>query len=302
MHDEATTYYQDIIDQTRIGLMFLKNEFDFTPDIAWFIDPFGHSAASALILSKMGFKKIAFVRIDYKEKEFRKKNKSLEFYWFPYDKINNKAKIFTHVTFDHYCPPPSLDKFLSEEELSLPQDEIITRSNNLVKDLNLWNSGYKHNNVLLMYGCDFTFYKKNSNYLNLEKVMDFINNNQTINNIAYGNNTKKIVLKYSTPSRYFDEIFGQVENWPVYKNFDFFPYAEFTYSYWTGFYTSRPYLKGLVREAGNYLRSLSILSTELILKQKINNNNILFEDVSEEKKKLVENKYLSIKNNFLFIF
>jgi hypothetical protein len=43
MNDEATPYFQDIIDNLRIGLLFLKKEFDYTPKVAWYIDPFGHS-------------------------------------------------------------------------------------------------------------------------------------------------------------------------------------------------------------------------------------------------------------------
>lgn len=46
MHDEASAYYQDMIDQMRLGLLFLKNEFNVIPNVGWYIDPFGHSAAN----------------------------------------------------------------------------------------------------------------------------------------------------------------------------------------------------------------------------------------------------------------
>ena len=46
MHDEAAAYYQHMIDQTRLGLLYLKKEFNVYPDIGWYIDPFGHSAAN----------------------------------------------------------------------------------------------------------------------------------------------------------------------------------------------------------------------------------------------------------------
>ena len=46
MHDEAATYYQHMIDQMRLGLLFLKKEFNIIPDIGWYIDPFGHSASN----------------------------------------------------------------------------------------------------------------------------------------------------------------------------------------------------------------------------------------------------------------
>ena len=46
MHDEAASYYQHSIDNMRLGLMFLKREFNITPETAWSIDPFGHSSSN----------------------------------------------------------------------------------------------------------------------------------------------------------------------------------------------------------------------------------------------------------------
>lgn len=50
MHDEATTHYIDMIDQTTLGHRFIKEEFDVTPTVGWQIDPFGHSAVQAYLL------------------------------------------------------------------------------------------------------------------------------------------------------------------------------------------------------------------------------------------------------------
>ena len=49
MHDEATTHYQHIIDNMRLGLQFIKSEFNQTVTTAWFIDTFGHSSANVII-------------------------------------------------------------------------------------------------------------------------------------------------------------------------------------------------------------------------------------------------------------
>jgi alpha-mannosidase len=51
MHDEATAHYIDMIDQTTLGHRFIKEEFDVIPKIGWQIDPFGHSAVQAYLLS-----------------------------------------------------------------------------------------------------------------------------------------------------------------------------------------------------------------------------------------------------------
>lgn len=51
MHDEATTHYIDMIDQTTLGHRLIKELFNNTPRAGWQIDPFGHSAVQAYLLS-----------------------------------------------------------------------------------------------------------------------------------------------------------------------------------------------------------------------------------------------------------
>ena len=59
------THYVAMIDQTTVGHTFLKDEFDFTPRVGWQIDPFGHSATQAALLSaEVGFDALFFGRID----------------------------------------------------------------------------------------------------------------------------------------------------------------------------------------------------------------------------------------------
>ena len=60
----------------------MKN-FGIVPKHAWHADAFGHSAATVELFSRMGFKTIAFARIDDEEKVVRKNKKELEFIWQP---------------------------------------------------------------------------------------------------------------------------------------------------------------------------------------------------------------------------
>jgi len=48
MHDEATTNYNQILDQMRLGLEFLLKEFKIKPKVAWQLDPFGHSNTNVI--------------------------------------------------------------------------------------------------------------------------------------------------------------------------------------------------------------------------------------------------------------
>ena len=47
MNDEATPYYEDIIDQMTLGHKFLLETFNVKPTVGWQIDPFGHSSTQA---------------------------------------------------------------------------------------------------------------------------------------------------------------------------------------------------------------------------------------------------------------
>ena len=56
MHDEASPFYVEMVDQTTRGHDFLKAELGAVPKIGWQIDPFGHSAVQADLLSaELGF-------------------------------------------------------------------------------------------------------------------------------------------------------------------------------------------------------------------------------------------------------
>ena len=56
---------------------------------------------------------------------------------------------------------------------------------------------------------------------------------------------------YSTPSKYLDAV----KNMSLeLKTDDFFPYADCPHCYWTGYFTSRPALKGYVRKNNNLLQ------------------------------------------------
>ena len=66
MHDEAAAHYVAMVDQTTLGHAFLAREFGFQPRAGWQIDPFGHSATQAALLSHgAGFDALFFGRIDY---------------------------------------------------------------------------------------------------------------------------------------------------------------------------------------------------------------------------------------------
>lgn len=71
-----------MIDQTTLGHEFLKRELGVIPKVGWQLDPFGHSASQASLLTyKMGFDALFFGRMDYQELRLRQLQRSCEGLW-----------------------------------------------------------------------------------------------------------------------------------------------------------------------------------------------------------------------------
>lgn len=71
----------------------------------------------------------------------------------------------------------------------------------------------------------------------------------------------KVNVLYSTPSCYLSALHDANLTWPT-KSDDFFPYASGNHSYWTGYFTSRPTLKGFVRQSNGILQVGPAVGTE----------------------------------------
>ena len=66
------------------------------------------------------------------------------------------------------------------------------------------------------------------------------------------NQDHRVTTQYSTPSLYFRAKNAENLTWTV-TTADFFPYASAPHSYWTGYLTSRPALKRMVRTSSAFL-------------------------------------------------
>jgi len=215
-------------------------------------------------MAKLGFEYLVVARIDYKEKDIRKEKKELEFIWYPTWSLDRgQTKIFTYISHDHYSVDYKVFKnFLEEYNLKLNNyvNKIKLISEKAVEYFQNITKWYKTDHIFFFYGDDFTFQKANVSNINLEYIMDNINNNAEFNST--------LRMEYSTPTKYFAEIKKEYTNWPTYKDNDFFPYADKSFVYWTGFFTTRPYLKGLIRDAGKYLSNISKLMINELMKDR----------------------------------
>lgn len=273
MNDEATTHYQHVIDQMRLGMIFLKREFNYVPKTAWFLDPFGHSASNAYLMQKLNFENLVMVRIDFRDKKKRINNKELEFIWKPFDQVSKgKSAIFTHITYGHYSPDDGIFPGFFER-YALDSWRIKSLMKKIYNHFLEIAKAYRTNEIMFLYGDDFVFSSK-APFQNIEKLMQFFSEHEDYKD--------KINMVYSTPARYFNavkkKIYKEKIEMPQYVDKDFLPYADKPREYWTGYFTSRPYLKGLIKDAGNYLAQTSQLIFNFLLR----NNKGIFFDYSKE--------------------
>ncbi|KAF7635204.1 Alpha-mannosidase [Meloidogyne graminicola] len=255
--DEACTHYYELIDQYGLGLRKLANKYKRCgiPKIAWQIDPFGHSIEHANIL--IGYEALFFSRMHYLELEKRIQNKSLE--------ITFSRGTYTQpkgFCFDPLCPQfdiiidnPELDGYNIENKLN----DFINIVNEQVAKIQ------KHNHVLITMGGDFTYSNAELWFDNLDKL------------ILASNKITNIKIFYSTPSCYLKALHETTKpNFPK-RDGDFFPYADQFDRYWTGYFSSKPSLKGIIRKSSSLLQVTRSLYALMKVKTNLNSEKLKME-------------------------
>ncbi|XP_051127486.1 alpha-mannosidase isoform X2 [Andrographis paniculata] len=246
MHDEATTHYIDMIDQTTLGHQLIKSQFNKTPRAGWQIDPFGHSAVQAYLLtSELGFDSVHFARIDYQDRAKRKEDKSLEVIWQGSRTFGSSSQIFANAFPVHYSPPTGFH-FEVNDDFSPVQDDphifdfnVDERVNDFIAAAMTQANVTRTNHIMWTMGDDFQYQYAESWFKQMDKLIHYVNKDGRVNAL------------YSTPTIYTDAKHAANESFPL-KLDDYFPYADDENSYWTGFFTSRPALKRYVRALSGY--------------------------------------------------
>lgn len=214
MQCEATPHYLDMIDQTTLGHRFLKEEFageTAVPKIGWQLDPFGHSATQATLLSaEVGFRGLFFGRIDHDDLDRRKKEKSVEFIWRPSESLGPTSQVFSGLTGSYdgnYGPPHGFcfDSVTCHDVMT--EDRVPEFIDRLTEQFGSTNG----NNIMLTMGGDFSYMNAESWYSNMDKLIDWVNN-------AAGSEYN---VFYSTPEKYLQSKIDEDLEWTL-KIDDFF--------------------------------------------------------------------------------
>eukprot|EP01084_Bolivina_argentea_P281182 481054_1 len=277
MNDEANPNAASEIRQMMDGAQFILYNFgqNSYPNTGWHIDPFGSSYVTAGMWGQIGFDTFGINRISYKDKDQRKKDKRLEFMWKGSNSLGEESWIWTHIMDSYYCTPNEIyfngldgrwyeqnEKWIvTNDKLPSYPTNYIQMAQQFVTDARNRNSWYRHNHILIPFGCDFAHFNAYMSYIQMDKLINYINSNSTYNASIF----------YSTLYDYTVAINALNLTWDLEQNTDFFVYQSAAHQWWSGYFTSRPDLKSYVRSRENYLRT-----AELLYVFAINLNNIIF--------------------------
>ncbi|CAD8076627.1 unnamed protein product [Paramecium primaurelia] len=210
MNDEATTYYEDIIDQMTLGHKFLLENFNYVPSIGWQIDTFGHSNTQALFSNMMGFNAWFLGRIDHQERLEREKKKELEFVIHS----DEENSIFTHINYyGFYSSPQGFDFDISNPKRNYVSNENLEqKSEGLDQYFKQQCKSYRGKILAHTLGMDFEWSNASSYFQQMDLIINRINNNSHKFNM---------IIEYGTPKQYIQALNQQNISYPFKKKIFF---------------------------------------------------------------------------------
>ncbi|XP_038216678.1 alpha-mannosidase 2-like [Zerene cesonia] len=303
--DEATSNLFGILHQFTEGHQWLHRFLKYKPNVAWLTNSVTHSPSFPYILSASGISYLVFTNIHFSWEQFFAEYQYSDFMWlqnWDHDKSTENAinEVLNRIGKDRYPKHTVLTHYLQFNsdgfEACGPHKHICNDEFNFankILDINTYNVKRKserlleqysktgttspHNIIIAPIGNPFHFSTQTEfdyQYNNYLRISDFINTNQNI---------YKATVEFGTPINYFAAITERHKSYyPTLKG-DFLNFADIqdtNAAYWTGYFTTRPILKILLRRLQATLRSTEILFTFTL------NLNALRGNVSEMFEKL----------------
>ncbi|XP_060607389.1 alpha-mannosidase 2-like [Ruditapes philippinarum] len=291
--DECISHYYAYVDQLIEGYYWIREHLGVFPNVSFNMDQFGASASVNYLRSLAGVK-ISFVNHLHKgTKKYFRKHRLLEFTNRQLSDETGKDDTFIHIepfddlSFKGSCGPSkmvcfgldlrtfklprpgeisfNLPKFLN----GMPFWSIHQFAKHLVTQMRIKSDGYLHNVILLPLGNDILYHTEpewENEYRNLKIIMEYINSHEPFN----------VKMKFGTVYEYYEEVMRNTQKhkikYPLGAG-DYLPYTRGP-KYWSGYFTTRQFMKRLGRELQE-----SVRATDLLM-------SFLFNDDTEFKKKL----------------
>ncbi|XP_037299819.1 alpha-mannosidase 2-like isoform X2 [Manduca sexta] len=283
--DEATTHLFGLVHQLIEGHQWLKHNLNYVPKVAWLTNTVTHSPTMAYILSASGVSQLVITNVHYSWEKYLAEYQISDFIWLQNWDGDKSSSTFLNEVLnklgnDHYPKHSVFTHYIQFNSADFkacgPNKEICITNYNFAKaprnmDINMYNVKEKaerlleqysksgtlspHNVIMAPIGGPFRYESQpefDYQYNNYQKIADFVNINRDI---------YKATINFGTPKDYFANIFSKHTNYPTLKG-DFFNFADISSgnpAYWTGFFTTRPFTKILLRRLQSTLRTTELL-------------------------------------------
>ncbi|XP_060809719.1 alpha-mannosidase 2-like [Amyelois transitella] len=285
--DEATTNIFGLTHLFIEGHQWLKNHLNYSPKVAWLTNSVTHSPTMAYLLSICDITKLVITNVHFSWEQYLSEYQFSDFVWlqeWDHDRtgstdLNEKFKQIGSERFPknsvltHYlqfnsagfraCGPNKyvcINEFNfanTDKNLNIHPYNLKEKSELLLEQYSKTGTITPHNVVIAPIGGPFRYESQTEfdyQFSNYQKILEFIN----VNSAIY-----KARLDFGTPKDYFNTI---LQNYPKIQSLkgDFLNFADVISgrpAYWTGYFTSRPLLKILMRRLQSTLRSTEILFT-----------------------------------------
>ena len=281
--------YKNIFNDLRRKLKYILHSLNYFPLVSFFASQHTTNLENLSLYRKMGFKYLLLneINTDYKNELISKKN--LEFKWKVSDEDNEG--IITHILND-IKTPDFLKELFSEKQLDLSNSTLEDYINNLINYGNKTLNGFKHNNLLLLYGGDNAFNESISNFENIEKLMNYINENDKYKDV--------IEVMYSSFENYFHIVEKSLRNESLFVYEHELPLnKDNNEKNSINYFLNNPYLRGREYEINNFMNSLFVYNIDLVYgnKSKLSFYNFQNEYLGKMSLKLSSNEQEEIYNS-----
>ncbi|XP_021352991.1 alpha-mannosidase 2x-like [Mizuhopecten yessoensis] len=271
------------LDQLIEGHLWIKDTLGVTVNTSWSIDPFGYSLTLPYLWKKAGMSNMAILRIHGAVKAYMGNRQLLTYQWRqPWDvpgvhDITCHVEPYTLYNIEYSCGPnmelckrkdfarepdfpPENSPPHANHKLGIVTQDFEQLAKSIVEQYRLKATQYSHNVILMPHGDDFryvSYYEWQRQYTNMKRLITFVNSKKEWN----------VKMKFGTVGEYFDilkkEIKKAEENGkpePVITG-DYFTYTDRDHEYWSGYYTTRPFDKRMIRSLLELLKVTEIVTS-----------------------------------------
>ncbi|KAM3968386.1 alpha-mannosidase 2 [Aphomia sociella] len=285
--DEATTHVFGLVHQLMEGHQWLKYYLNYSPKVGWLTNSVTHSPTMAYLLSASGITNLIITNLHFSWEQYLAEYQYSDFAWIQnwdndrmattnindaLNKIGNE-RFPKHSVLTHYLQfnsagfsacGPNKAVCTNDFNFGKPNKNFDINPYNLKEKAELLLEQYSksgsitpHNVIIAPIGGQYCYESQSEfdyQYINYQRIAEFVNKNSDI---------YKATIQFGTPKDYFTSIFDKHKKYPTLKG-DFLNFADIntgTPAYWTGFFTSRPLLKVLLKRLQSTLRTTELLFT-----------------------------------------